>query len=64
MPGAEKNTSFLVFHPSSGVHTVNTVWSQLKLPDSQLHKHRKTGIELLCRVQAGVVWVVKMAMLI
>ena len=46
----------------TGVHTVNTVGSQLKLPDSQL-QHWKTGIELLCRVQAGVVWV-KMAMLI
>ena len=29
-PKAETNSSFLVLHPSSGVHTVNTVGSHLK----------------------------------
>ena len=30
-PKAETNSSFLVLHPSSGVHTVNTVGSHLKV---------------------------------
>jgi len=29
-PKGESNSSFLVFHPSSGEDTVNTVWSHLK----------------------------------
>ena len=36
-PKAETNSSFLVLHPSSGVHTLNTVGSHLKKKNFALY---------------------------
>jgi len=38
MPGTETNTSFLVLHPSSGVHNVKTVGRHLKYDKTKIAK--------------------------
>ena len=55
-PKAETNSSFLVLHPSSGVHTLNTVGSHLKkknLPSMLLKEKTKVQDNFFIQLQGG-----------